>query len=577
MNDRRSAVARSVRALARPWTLLLVVLLLVNDHGLRQPWLRASVPGWVTGKLGDVAWLGFAPLVVAVPLALLSAALPQRRRPSPRSKALEAWLPHAPILLAIALVGVAFGVVNASPAAGTWFGGAFRAVFRWQPLMVSDATDLLTLPALWIAWRLWTTTRVPEGAALAPARRLRRVPGHSGRVARLMGRIADLPQGLLTLLRVPHLPDRTARSASAAHLPRRAWWVLGLAALATLANSGPPDPGMMCIVATEDGRVLAGPDNEYGYTPTFASDDGGLTWVEVAVEVPGQTQVIDPELCARHDASWVLDDAARGRQLRFTRSVGIELSRDGGQTWTESLRLGGSEARQAYYQLTRYSVEGFAGPHDAVVDPTTGNVIATMGNEGLVVLPAGASEWQWVAAGEYRFEAITKPGQVFTLLQKEIGLAVAVACVAVVLSTWALLKGFGRTVGVIAAVATAAIAPGAQPATVSGYGGIIMAGFALGALVLALPMAIVGVIRLVRTDKGALPGVLASGLGAALLYLVPLVLWTLGVIPRYSVAAWIAVVVACVAWMACFARSAGPTARSAGPTARSAGPTARAS
>lgn len=547
MDDGRSVVMhagvnRSVRALARPWTLALVVLLLVNDHGLRQPWLRQpwlrqpwleqlaqAGPwlGWVTGKLGDVVWLGFAPLVVAVPLALALAAFP-RRRPLRVPPALAPWLPHLPVFLAIALVGTVFAVVNASPAVAVWFGDAFRAVFGWQPLLVSDPTDLLTLPALWIAWRIWITTPVPAGT---PQRRRAHAPLLAG-----------------------HQP------AGVAHLPRRAWWVLGLAALATLANSGPPDPGIMCLVVTDEGQVLAGPDNEFGYTPTFASDDGGLTWAEVQVEVPGVSQVIDPELCADNGTTWVLEDAARNRQFRLTRNRGIELSTDGGQSWADSLALGGVQARQAYYQLTRYSVEGYAGPHDAVVDPATGNVIVAMGNEGLLVLRAGSLDWEWVAAGDYRFEAITKPGQVFALLQKEIGLAVAVACVAVVFSTWGLLKGFGRTVGVIAAVVTAAIGPGAQPATVSGYGGIIMAGFALGALLLALPMAVVGVIRLVRADKEALPGTLVTGLGAALLYLVPLILWAVGVIPRYSVAAWIAVVVACVAWMACFARSAGQRA-----------------
>lgn len=542
MDDGRSVVMhggvnRSVRALARPWTLALVVLLLVNDHGLRQPWLRQpwlrqlaqAGPwlGWVTGKLGDVVWLGFAPLVVAVPLALALAAFP-RRRPLRVPPALAPWLPHLPVFLAIALVGTVFAVVNASPAVAVWFGDAFRTVFGWQPLLVSDPTDLLTLPALWIAWRIWITTPVPAGT---PQRRRAHAPLLAG-----------------------HQP------AGVAHLPRRAWWVLGLAALATLANSGPPDPGIMCLVATGEGQVLAGPDNEFGYTPTFASDDGGLTWAEVQVEVPGVSQVIDPELCADNGTTWVLEDAARNRQFRLTRNRGIELSTDGGKSWADSLALGGVQARQAYYQLTRYSVEGYAGPHDAVVDPAMGNVIVAMGNEGLLVLRAGSLDWEWVAAGDYRFEAITKAGQVFALLQKEIGLAVAVACVAVVFSTWGLLKGFGRTVGVIAAVVTAAIGPGAQPATVSGYGGIVMAGFALGALLLALPMAVVGVIRLVRADKEALPGTLVTGLGAALLYLVPLILWAVGVIPRYSVAAWIAVVVACVAWMACFARSAGQRA-----------------
>jgi hypothetical protein len=49
----------------------------------------------------------------------------------------------------------------------------------------------------------------------------------------------------------------------------------------------------------------------------------------------------------------------------------------------------------------------------------------------------------------------------------------------------------------------------------------------------------------------------AGGLGAGVTYIVPFVLWAIGVIPRYTVAAWVAVVVVSVSWLACAVMRAG--------------------
>ena len=57
---------QAVRALASPGFVLALVVLVLNDHVLKQ-----AYPGWVTGKLSDVAGLVVAPLLLAVPLTLL--------------------------------------------------------------------------------------------------------------------------------------------------------------------------------------------------------------------------------------------------------------------------------------------------------------------------------------------------------------------------------------------------------------------------------------------------------------------------------------------------------------------------
>ena len=52
----RERIGTSVRALASPVAVVSLVLLVLNDHVLKQAW-----PGVVTGKLSDVAGLVVAP------------------------------------------------------------------------------------------------------------------------------------------------------------------------------------------------------------------------------------------------------------------------------------------------------------------------------------------------------------------------------------------------------------------------------------------------------------------------------------------------------------------------------------
>ncbi|TYB47077.1 hypothetical protein FXF51_59215 [Nonomuraea sp. PA05] len=99
-----------------------VIVLLVNDHLLKQAW-----PGFVTGKLSDVAGLVVAPAM----LALLF-----RRRAD---------------LTATVLTGVLFTAVKTTET------GAEAASYAWTLVagpsrVLADPTDLLALPALALAW-----------------------------------------------------------------------------------------------------------------------------------------------------------------------------------------------------------------------------------------------------------------------------------------------------------------------------------------------------------------------------------------------------------------------------------------
>lgn len=130
---------QSLRVLASAPSVLALVVLVVNDHFLKQAW-----PGLVTGKLSDVAGLAFAPLLLAVPLA--------------------AFRVRRPTAVAVVATGVGFAlakssVTGAAVASQVWSLTGVPTLFR------ADLTDLLTLPALALAWwaRRWVlATPVPD-------------------------------------------------------------------------------------------------------------------------------------------------------------------------------------------------------------------------------------------------------------------------------------------------------------------------------------------------------------------------------------------------------------------------------
>jgi hypothetical protein len=158
-------------ALLHPLAIVAVAILLLNDHVMKR-----AYPGWFTGKASDVAGLIFFPLLA---VSLYEVAFPLLRKPIIPSR----------IQLNIALVvtGIAFACVKLFPAIGGWY----SVTWGWlsAPLhgslapvaLVQDPTDLLTLPALWIAsWigraRL-LDAQEPSLAAVSASNRLARREG----------------------------------------------------------------------------------------------------------------------------------------------------------------------------------------------------------------------------------------------------------------------------------------------------------------------------------------------------------------------------------------------------------------
>lgn len=183
------AYQKAIRLLTHPLSAGAILLLLLNDLLFRQ-----VCPSWLTGKLGDLAWLFFFPFALAVILAFL---VPTRLE---RQAQICAWLAYG-------LTGAVFTLTKASPAFHAWLVGAASRFFGFTVSWRMDPSDLIALAALVASWWLWQRT--------------------------------------------PALHVQQARSTQ-----RPAWLWLTLAALLTVANAAQPEVGVNCL-GLQDGQVAA--------------------------------------------------------------------------------------------------------------------------------------------------------------------------------------------------------------------------------------------------------------------------------------------------------------------------------
>ncbi len=136
--------------LRHPLPLGAVALLSINDHLLKGAGL---LPGWVTGKLSDVAGLFFFPVLLAALARGATVALRDRDVEDRRLLAAAAAL----------ATGAGFAAVKTCAPLNAWVAG-------WWGVMVMDGTDLLALPVLALA-AAWMTRPSSGSADRAAPRR----------------------------------------------------------------------------------------------------------------------------------------------------------------------------------------------------------------------------------------------------------------------------------------------------------------------------------------------------------------------------------------------------------------------
>jgi hypothetical protein len=142
--------------LLHPLALLALATLVINDH-----WLKHAHPSFLTGKLSDVAGLLLLPLFIQALFELGAA----RLRPSALAASRRV------LFGALLLTAIGFAFVELSPwgdrgyryglgalqwlalAPVEWIAG--RSLRPLRPVSATpDATDLLALPTLLVAWRI---------------------------------------------------------------------------------------------------------------------------------------------------------------------------------------------------------------------------------------------------------------------------------------------------------------------------------------------------------------------------------------------------------------------------------------
>jgi hypothetical protein len=119
--------------LLHPLALAAIALLLVNDHVL-----KARYPGWLTGKLSDVAGLVFFPLLLRALIAPI------------------VRIDRGRLLIAcVAMTAAVFAAIKLEATATAACEQLLGAVQGDLVVIVRDPTDLIALPfvlaALWIA------------------------------------------------------------------------------------------------------------------------------------------------------------------------------------------------------------------------------------------------------------------------------------------------------------------------------------------------------------------------------------------------------------------------------------------
>lgn len=185
--------------------------------------------------------------------------------------------------------------------------------------------------------------------------------------------------------------------------PRRAWHALALPVilLTILGDMAAPDYGISCLYL-QDGKLFTSSILNQRYT----SSDGGLTWQADTSETYATCQYGPLQ-----DLPLQFEDGSRNILYRIPSRTLVELSTDGGAKWIKEYL--NSQISEAEWQYIRMTGSGSSmlenGIFNAVLDPSTGNLVLAMGHEGILVrAPSGA--YIWVDVGQYRHRSLARAG-----------------------------------------------------------------------------------------------------------------------------------------------------------------------
>lgn len=461
MNNK--AFWRAYRSLCHPLSCLAIIALLLNDH-----WLRYQMPSWWTGKLGDFTWLVFAPFIAALVIAWL---IPRKH---PKQERIVS-------LIAFSAIGIWFALAKTVPAVHALTTSTLDAIVGWRGGLRMDATDLITLPALWIGWRIWQ------------------------------------------------------RVSSTTPILSLGWVAFALGMLGTLATSCAPANYGIALLCQNENSLLAFTNAGYGYA-AFQSLDGGLTWNAVKNQTP-------PNACIERFSSWpvvstqTLTDGRR--QYRLVPGEAIYLSMNN-QPETNVFDL--SLYQHDSYKLLHEGASSSTflcggpriykvGPLDALIDQQSGNLILAMGLDG-ILLKSPDSDWQWVAVGSYHHADLENLDGLFQTLRPEFFLTIAL--ILLTLPTIAMsesLRWYSATyLTILWLIWLGAV-------LIRQSNGWLIANSDILLMIAAVPLAWTAFHYIVqRRQAGAVLMLIVISVSTGLLFLLPYLLWIRRTLPNYGMA-----------------------------------------
>lgn len=517
------AFQHALRSLAHPVSLIAIVVLLLNDH-----WLRLHHPSWITGKLGDFAWLVFAPFIAAL---LFAWCIPAR------------WKAQESIVgaVSIAFIGLWFALAKTIPVIHALTTNAWNGIMGWEGSLRMDATDLFTLPALLITAWIWRTCKLSEFNW--------RPYAYIAFGLAILGTLAN------------------------SYPPIGYWEDAGITTICqvgtTLVTATEEQPQM-----TERSRVNDGPavDGNYPFTPqsnVFTSSDGGLTWSKQIIEhyqLPGTN-------CSALNQQMLIDPQNPQIQYRWQSRGPIERSTDDGATWVidYSLPEMQQEVRRHHNQFSARSDpfrgNGFTrtfvpGPVSGLFDETTGNLVLAMGWDGVLVRTSDAVWHQIAVDEEYRIANLSGFGKLGESLFFELWLAGALGFLILTTSVAYLRKHsvmqiriIWLTLGWVAwLILTVVLLPPSQSGEFrdfsnSGWFYLAIPSF-FSLILIAIPQIIMALWDLIRNFRPYILHIIAMGALASGSFLLPFVLWSQGTIPPYLTAWFFALLLALCAVIA---------------------------
>jgi hypothetical protein len=464
--ERNLAFRKALACISHPITIGTVLLLAINDHVLRHFW-----PSWLTGKLGDFAWLFFFPYITTAFLACL---LPRRFRVN------RGWVSG----LAFSLVGGVFFLTKTAPVFREGVLKVLESAFRFPITISGDATDLVALLALIPAACLWKRSRAISVKRLQPS---------------------------------------------------LAWLAAGM--LLTMANMPQPDPGIYCLGKVEDEIAACA---SYG---CYTSANGGLSWkVNEDIHLTAC-----PDISGGNETSPQPVTISAQPGVSYTFTPGGDIRRLEGEDATGQVEYQVkpvTQTQKAYYLKTHTGNPVLVdSPQDGIFDPISGNVIFTMGHEGVLVRQVDGT-YKMVQVGPYGKVQTTQWDVLMTTLSGELGLAACFGGLVVVIlglyEEHSLLK---KVVSVIALIAWLFPVFFVPPALSAGsYAAMLSSISILVAGLLIFPLALDGffMVGILAPDSLLKLGLLV--VAGMCLFFLPYLLWGLNLLPDYHLATFVAII-----------------------------------